>query len=192
MGRSRPKMERIIAKSLENGPLLYNRPERNPPAGRLQIGFSFIEMEWLAMRVYQLRFWVRSAALAAAIGALAAPAFAQTDHSLALSAQTAVAQVATQPDQTGPVRRLSIEDATKLALEQNLGIRIQRLDPQIEDLSLAQARAAWAPTLTTQFNRNSATTQSTNTFSATNNAGTISNGIGLNQTLPTGGSYVVN
>jgi len=134
-----------------------------------------------------------STAMLAAVISFSANAFAQNGTSFAASAQAAAAQAAAQPEQpTGPTRRLSMEEATRLAVEQNLGIRIQRLDPQIQDLSVAQARSSWAPTVTTQFNRNSATTQSTNAFSATNNAGTFSNGVGLNQTLPTGGSYVVN
>ncbi len=47
--------------------------------------------------------------------------------------------------QTESVRRLSIDEAVKLALEQNLGIRIQRFDPQIQDIGVAQARSFWAP-----------------------------------------------
>src|SRR5882762_535810 len=52
------------------------------------------------------------------------------------------------------VRRLSLDDAVKLALEQNLGIRIQRIDPQIQDVGVAQARSFWAPNLATTFTRN--------------------------------------
>ena len=38
-------------------------------------------------------------------------------------------------------RRLSVDDAVKLALEQNLGIRIERLNPEISDVAIAQSRA---------------------------------------------------
>lgn len=147
------------------------------------------------MRVYDLTFCVRSTVIAASIAVAAVPAAAQSGP-LTASAQTALSQAATQPtslpDPAGPTRRLSMEEATKLAIEQNLGIRIQRLDPQIQDLSVATARASWAPTVTTQFNRNSATTQGTTAFSATNNAGTYSNGVGVNQVLPFGTTYVAN
>jgi hypothetical protein len=37
----------------------------------------------------------------------------------------------------------------RLALENNLGIRVARIDPQIQDLGVALARAGWAPAFTT-------------------------------------------
>ena len=40
-----------------------------------------------------------------------------------------------------------MEEAVKLALENNLGIQIARFNPQVEDLTVAQAQAAWSPTL---------------------------------------------
>jgi HAE1 family hydrophobic/amphiphilic exporter-1 len=43
------------------------------------------------------------------------------------------------------VRKISIDDAVRLALEQNLDIQVDRLNPQISDLDIAQARAAWTP-----------------------------------------------
>ena len=51
----------------------------------------------------------------------------------------------TQPPAQATVRRLSVEDAVRLALEQNLGIAAERLGPQIQDESVTLARAAWAP-----------------------------------------------
>src|SRR5688572_28686807 len=50
---------------------------------------------------------------------------------LAAALQTAPAQ---QPADGRPVRRLTADEAVKLAIENNLGIQISRLDPQIEDL----------------------------------------------------------
>jgi outer membrane protein TolC len=41
-----------------------------------------------------------------------------------------------------------MDDAVRLALDNNLGLRAARIDPQIEDLGVAEARAAWSPTLT--------------------------------------------
>jgi outer membrane protein TolC len=127
--------------------------------------------------------------------ALSASAFAQGGQSLMTSAQAAATQVASQPDSNGPTRRLSIDEAVNLALEQNLGIRIQRVEPQVQDLTIAQVRSAWAPALSTNFQRNSQTSQSTSTLagSATSIAnGTFSTGVGLAQTLPWGGNYTVN
>ena len=48
---------------------------------------------------------------------------------------------ASAQSQTAPVRKLSVDDAVKLALEQNLGIQIERFNPQIEDVAVAQARS---------------------------------------------------
>src|SRR4030095_11261574 len=103
----------------------------------------------------------------------------------------ASAQAAAQL-QSESVRRLSIDEAVTMALEQNLGIRIQRFDPQIQDTSVAQARAFWAPNLPTNFNRNSQTLQSTNTFTGSG-LSTLNqsffNQVILNQTLRTGAQY---
>ena len=57
-----------------------------------------------------------------------------------------------------PVRHLSVDEAVTLALEQNLDLRVERLNPLIEDLSIAEARSVYAPTLWTTLltnNRNS-------------------------------------
>ena len=39
-------------------------------------------------------------------------------------------------------RRISIDEAVGLALEQNLDLQVERLNPQIQDLSIAQVRPA--------------------------------------------------
>jgi len=54
----------------------------------------------------------------------------------------------------GPVRRISIDDAVALALENNLDLQVERLSPQIQDLSVAQVRTGYAPTFrsTIDFN----------------------------------------
>src|SRR5262249_22960650 len=83
---------------------------------------------------------------------------------LSNSSMQAAAQNAARQESTGPVRRLSIDEAVKLALEQNLGIRIQRIDPQIQDVSVAAARSFWAPNLQSSFSRNSQTQQSTSSL----------------------------
>jgi len=46
---------------------------------------------------------------------------------------------------TGPVRQLSIEDAVNLALQQNLGIQIERLNPELQDLNTAQILSNYVP-----------------------------------------------
>ncbi len=71
-----------------------------------------------------------------------------------------VAPVHGQTPATPPAgeRRLSITDAVELALQQNADLEVIRINPQIQDVSISQARSNWAPTLTSLFqgdNRNS-------------------------------------
>ena len=46
---------------------------------------------------------------------------------------------------TGPVRQLSIEDAVTLSIEQNLGIQIERFNPELQDLNTAQILSNYTP-----------------------------------------------
>src|SRR5205085_9461883 len=52
---------------------------------------------------------------------------------------------------------LSIEEAARMALENNLGIQIEKLNPQIQVLGVSRANAAYAPILFSNLNRNSST-----------------------------------
>jgi outer membrane protein len=45
----------------------------------------------------------------------------------------------------GQIRRMSIDDAVATALEQNLDLQVQRINPQLQDLSIAGFRAAYTP-----------------------------------------------
>ena len=47
--------------------------------------------------------------------------------------------------QQGPMRRMSIDDAVATALEQNLDLQVQRINPQLQDLTIAQFKAAYTP-----------------------------------------------
>ena len=48
-----------------------------------------------------------------------------------------------------PVRRLSVEEAVTLALDQNLDLRVERISPLIQDTLVAEARSVYAPELST-------------------------------------------
>ena len=117
----------------------------------------------------------------------------------AASAQQPAAQQpasAQQPAADGrPVRRLTADEAVKLAIENNLGIQISRLDPQIEDLNVLSARSVWAPSFNSQLANNSFQRPSTNLFTASTEANlkqdTVTSNFGLTQTLPWGGLYDV-
>ncbi|MBW8861625.1 MAG: TolC family protein [Acidobacteria bacterium] len=118
-------------------------------------------------------------------------AFGQSGQpSLSNALQAAARTTAMQPSTS--VRRLSIDDATRLALEQNLGIRIQRGDPQIQDVGVWQARSFWAPNFTTSFNKNSNSQPAQSAILPSFQNGTLSSGVGLTEVLPWGGSYSAN
>ena len=88
-------------------------------------------------------------------------------------AQTAPA-AAGQPRDQGPVRRLSIDDAVATALEQNLDLQVQRINPQLQDLSVAQFKAAYTPNFVSTVNTSGSTQPSTSFLSGSANG--ITNG----------------
>jgi outer membrane protein len=175
----------ICMKSSKKGRPLYNRSNRFSPPN-VYYGLTTFMESGMRFRILTFASVVTFAASVSAFG--------QSGQSpLAAAVQAAAQNAAAQPA-TGPVRRLSMDDAVQLALEQNLGIRIQRIDPQIQDVGVAAAKAFWTPNLTTSFNRVSQTLQSTNAFSGSGSSilnGVFSNQVGVNQTLPWGGSYQV-
>jgi outer membrane protein TolC len=104
-----------------------------------------------------------------------------------------------QPDaaaaQAAPLTRpLSVDDAVALALEQNLGLRIERVNPQVQDVAVAQARSLWAPQVTSTLSRNSANIPNTSLLAGTQERVTRAQLVasaGLDELLPWGGSYSV-
>jgi outer membrane protein TolC len=68
----------------------------------------------------------------------------------AIQAQTPVpVQPAAAPG--GPVRELTIEEAVRLALEQNLDVQVERLNPRIQDENVAFARSSFLPALSSNL-----------------------------------------
>ena len=59
------------------------------------------------------------------------------------------AQTPAAPAAQGGVVRMSIDDAVATALEQNLDLQVQRINPQLRNLDTAVTRANWTPTFTT-------------------------------------------
>src|SRR5215813_3184540 len=109
----------------------------------------------------------------------------------AIGQPRALAQSPAQAE-TGVVRRLSVDDAVKLALEQNLGIQIDRLNPQIQDVAVAQARTGWIPNLTSSLTNNSQNQPPTSALSGGQTKvvnGQFATAIGFAQTLKTGANY---
>jgi len=80
----------------------------------------------------------------ACLAGLVTPAHAQQAPAAPLPTPRAPAQSpAALP--SGPERPLSINEAVDLALKQNLGIQIERLNPQLQDYTIAQALANYTP-----------------------------------------------
>jgi outer membrane protein TolC len=93
--------------------------------------------------------------------------------------------------QTAPLKRLSVEDAVRLALEQNLSLQVQRLSPQIQDLAVSQARTVWTPVLSSTIS-NTASTNPVSSFLSGASTQLVSKNFGVSvqesQALPWYGS----
>jgi outer membrane protein len=96
----------------------------------------------------------------------------------------------------GPVVRLSMQEAVDMSLETNLGLKAQKLNPHMAAEDLASARAAFIPSLSSSFSRNTNASVSTNfAQSSLSTISSNSTGVsaGLNQALPWyGGNYQLN
>jgi outer membrane protein len=105
--------------------------------------------------------------------------------------QGTVAQPILQDDR--PVVQLTLDDAVKLALERNLTIAVQRLNPESFDPAIAALRATYWPTLTSLVSaasvENPATSSIVGVPSGANGvtAGTTTYNAGLVQNAPWGG-----
>jgi outer membrane protein len=64
------------------------------------------------------------------------------------------AAASAQPSSTPATLRLSVDDAVKLALEHNVDLSADRLDPQISDTRVAAAVGVFRPTINTSVNSN--------------------------------------
>ena len=150
---------------------------------------------------------IRLITAAVALTSLAAPAGAQTSEAriqelvrqaaervAGSQAQGGAAQPAAQTaGATRPVIRLSLDDAVKDALDHNLNIAVQRLNPEIADISLASLHSIYKPALTSQLGTQAQTNPSTSTIAGGATAGapiettlTTYNG-GIAQSIPWGG-----
>jgi outer membrane protein TolC len=147
--------------------------------------------------------WMLTAALAFA--GLATPARAQQVseariRELIKQAQDPASrlQVPSMPSPGGtadnrPVVALTLDDAVKFALDRNLDIAVQRLNPEINDIAYASIKSVYHPSLTSLISTASTTNPSTSTTSGGSAAGqpivvgaTNYNG-GIAQSIPWGG-----
>jgi outer membrane protein TolC len=106
---------------------------------------------------------------------------------------TAPAQATVQGQNATEVVALTLDAAVELALERNLDIAVQRLNPQLQDIAIATARAFYNPTLTSTFSQTENSSAPTNQLQVSQGGGgvvssTLTYNGGLVQNLPWGGS----
>jgi outer membrane protein len=103
------------------------------------------------------------------------------------------AAAAQPPASNTQVRRLTADEAVKLALENNLGIQAARLDPRIEDLNVLAVQTGWSPSFSSTFQNNSIQQPSSNVLTGTSESkqkrDVFTSNFGLTQTLKWGGTY---
>jgi len=107
-------------------------------------------------------------------------------------AMAAAARPAAAQDPSATVRRVSVDEAVNLALEQNLGIAVERFNPQIDDMSIAQARSFWLPTLSSTLQGVAQDNPVTNALAGGQtkiNENRFTTQVGMSQILPFGTSY---
>ncbi len=86
--------------------------------------------------------------------------------------------------------RITADEAVRMALENNLGVHADRLSPQIETYGVAEAKAAYAPTLTSLTTTRSATQPPSDFLTGTTNVLTnesFRTNAGIRQLAPWGG-----
>jgi outer membrane protein len=92
----------------------------------------------------------------------------------------------------GPNVELTLDDATARALEKNLDIAVERLNPELQDWNLARIRAAYLPTFNSVIGRQSRINAPTSTLNGGFVVDTDTNtyNTGLSQAVPFyGGSF---
>ncbi|HUP39431.1 MAG TPA: TolC family protein, partial [Vicinamibacterales bacterium] len=139
---------------------------------------------------------------ALAVLAMAVPASAQTRLKLpytlfavgqAPAGQAPAVQLPVRPpESTGPRVSLTLEDAVKRALENNLDIAVQRIGQQVFDVNFASIRSVYSPTVSSLISNQSSKNASTSTISGGQTGATINNtnfvfNGGLVQDVPWGG-----
>ena len=63
----------------------------------------------------------------------------------------------TEQRTSGPVVKLSLDDTVTRALEFNLDVQVQRINPRLQDLAVQGAQAVWTPNLTNDTSLNDTT-----------------------------------
>jgi len=125
------------------------------------------------------------------VGALALPVSVSGQP---VSASGTGGPQAPQAAGSGVVKKLSVDEAVQLALEQNLDLQVQRVNPRVQELNIQTARTAWTPNFTSGLSNSNATNSNYNRYAASGSTLTTDRlqwSFGANQQLPWGGNYDV-
>ena len=95
---------------------------------------------------------------------------------------------ATIASDAGTVLQLTLEDAVKRAMDNNVDIAVQRYSPEDSELAIEQAKGAYDPLLTSTVSKNSQTDPARNAFSGGEKVDTDTTvfNFGAQQYIPTG------
>ena len=144
--------------------------------------------------------WMLTCAATLALGAATSNAAAQqiTDARIRELIKQAAEQTAQptgpSPAQPGtrPTVQLTLDDAVKLALDRNLDIAVQRLNPEINDIAIASIRSIYHPAITSTISSASLsqlpTSQLIGGTNVVQQTQTVNGGIA--QSIPWGGGAV--
>ena len=77
----------------------------------------------------------------------------------------------------GPTIALTLDDAVRFALERNLDIAVQRLNPQLQDIAVATAKTFYGPTLTSTLGQNQNSNAPTSQLQLSQGGGGVTNRI---------------
>lgn len=98
---------------------------------------------------------------------------------------------------TGPVRQIALNDAVQLALENNINLQVERINPRIQDEQVALATTSFTPTWTWENSYNGTSSPPDSFLSGSEGGGALETGVfrtnvGIRQQVPRGGlSYAV-
>jgi outer membrane protein len=154
------------------------------------------------MRLYQpfpasfVRTLVTAAGAFLFVSGMTLSAFGQTAPTPTATARGLQAP-ALPPSPVADGQPITMDDAVRLALENNLGIQQEKINPQIQTMGIARARGAFAPELFSTLSRRNSTAPptdflSTGTANLPVTASNFTTQAGVQQVLPVGGgSYAL-
>ncbi len=90
-------------------------------------------------------------------------------------------------------KALSLEDCILKAMENNLGVAIEVLNPELADISVARAQERFMPSLSFSFNKRDTNSASYSFLDASDQVSTITDNYSaqISQLIPTGGSFSI-